>query len=269
MSATRRGSRRPRSSGCLGILVALLLVYYGVQVVLRTPALGAFQVIAHRGGPRYAPENTLAAFKNAIAQGADWLEFDVQMTKDGTLVVIHDETVDRTTGGAGAVADLTLEQIRALDAGQGEKVPTFDEVVALAKAAGVGIFPETKSAHLYPGIEEKLLAALDQAGYLDRTIIQSFEADSLNTLHRLNPQARLCALYGLWKLSVSAPPGEAQAVCPAAEMVLLNPGMIRQAHLEGRQVYVWYLAAENPILTDVMRFFGADGVIVDDPMAAK
>ncbi len=86
--------------------------------------------------------------------GVDWLEFDVQMTKDGALVVIHDETVDRTTNGTGAVRDLTLEEIRSLDAGQGEKVPTFEEVVQLAKTNGVKILPETKSPEFYPGIEE-------------------------------------------------------------------------------------------------------------------
>jgi glycerophosphoryl diester phosphodiesterase len=271
MPTNRRGSRRPRSTGtgCLGLVVGLLVIYYGVQFVIRTPALGPFEIIAHRGGPHYAPENTMAAFSNAIAQGANRLEFDVQMTKDGQLVVIHDETLDRTTTGAGPVGAATLAEIKALDAGQGEKVPTFEEVVALAKTAGIAIFPEAKSAHLYPGIEAKMLAVLDQAGYLDHAVIQSFEAASLTTFRQLNPQVKLCALYGLWKLSVSNPPGGAQAVCPAAEMVLLNPGMIRQAHLEGRQVYVWYLAAENPLLTKVMRFFGADGVIVNDPVAAK
>ncbi|MDH5508339.1 MAG: glycerophosphodiester phosphodiesterase family protein, partial [Anaerolineae bacterium] len=85
------------------------------------------QLIAHRGGKTYQPENTLAAFKQAIADGVDQLEFDVQMTKDGVLVVIHDEEVDRTTNGSGLVADLTLAEIQALDAGGGERVPTFAE----------------------------------------------------------------------------------------------------------------------------------------------
>ena len=209
MSLTRRILHRQRAGGCLAFLVLVLLVYYGVHVLLRTSALTTLQVIAHRGGPTQAPENTLAAFRNAISLGVDWLEFDVQMTKDGALVVIHDETVDRTTNGTGAVRDLTLEEIRSLDAGQGEKVPTFEEVLQLAKTNGVKILPETKSPELYLGIEEKLLQALEQAKYLDQTVIQSFNADSLEKLHHLNPQAKLCALYGLWKLSVSSPPAEA------------------------------------------------------------
>lgn len=269
MSATHRISSRQRLDGCLSILVLTLLAYYGVHVLLRTPALTGLQIIAHRGGPTDAPENTLAAFRNAITLGADWLEFDVQMTKDGALVVIHDETVDRTTNGTGAVRDLTLKQIRSFDAGQGEKVPTFEEVLQLAKTNRVKILPETKSAELYPGIEEILLRALEQANYLDQTVIQSFNADSLEKLHRLNPQAKLCSLYGLWKLSISSPPGDAQYVCPMAEMVLLNPGMIRQAHQEGRQVFIWFEVLENPFGLSFMRFFGADGLIVDDPASVK
>ena len=270
MSLQSNAPRRRRSAtGCLVIVLAIPLLYYGLQAVLRTPALSALQVIAHRGGPKYAPENTLAAFQNAIALGVDWLEFDVQMTQDGELVVIHDDTVDRTTDGTGAVRDLTLAQIRALDAGQGQQAPTFKEVVDLAKASGVKIFPETKSAYLYPGLEEKMLQALDEAGYQDQTIIQSFEPASLDKLHSLNPNARLCALYGLWQIDLSHPGGDAQFVCPMAEMVLLYPWMIRHAHAEGRQVFVWFGVVENPIVFNILRFFGADGLIGNVPKAIQ
>jgi len=268
MSA-RRFSFRKGAGCCLAIVVILPLIYYLGQTFLRTPPLTSLQIIGHRGGASYEPENTLLAFRNSIDQGVKWLEFDVQMTKDGALVVIHDETVDRTTDGTGPVGEMTLEQIRSLDAGKGEKVPTFEEVLVLAKTQGVKILPETKSAHLYPGLEEKLLQNLEQADYLDQTVIQSFEEDSLEKLHSLNPQARLCALYGLWQFNVRSPSGEAQFVCSMAEMALLNPGIIRQAHREGRQVFVWFGVVENPLVLKVMRFFGADGVIVNDPLAVK
>ncbi len=267
MSGQRITPFRRRAAGCGAVVILVPLLYYGIQAVLRTPPLTPLQRIAHRGGLAYAPEDTLAAFRNGIEQGVDWLEFDVQMTKDGVLVVIHDETVDRTTNGTGAVRDLTLEQIRSLDAGQGEKVPTFQEVVELAKSQGAKILPETKSAHLYPGMEEKMLDELDQAEYLDHTVIQSFEADSLEKLHQLNPAARLCALYGLWRFDLSAPAGGAQYVCPMAEMLLLNPAMVRQAHSEGRQVFAYFGVMENPFGVSAMRFFGVDGLIVNDPMA--
>src|SRR5688572_15081750 len=107
-------------------------------------------IIAHRGGPDRAPENTLAAFRTAIALGADGVELDCQRSKDGALVVIHDETVDRTTNGKGQVGALTLAQLRGLDAGQGEPVPAFEEVLNMSKAAGVQLVAEIKSPHLYP-----------------------------------------------------------------------------------------------------------------------
>jgi glycerophosphoryl diester phosphodiesterase len=250
---------------CLGVILALFVLYYGANMLLRSQPAGRTQVYAHRGGNVDAPENTLAAFRHAIEVGADWLEFDVQMTKDGALVVMHDETVDRTTDGAGRVADLTLEEIRALDAGNGEKVPTFEEAITLAKSAGVNIFPEAKSAHLYPGIEAKMLSTLEAAGYLDHTVIQSFEPDSLKTLHQLNPTARTCALSGLWQFNISAPVGEATSVCPMAEMAVLDPYMIRQAHDQGLPVIVWFGLLKNPFWVRMMRFFGADGIITDDP----
>jgi glycerophosphoryl diester phosphodiesterase len=224
--------------------------------------------IAHRGGPEYAPESTLKAFRNAIEQGADALEFDVQMTKDGALVVIHDETVDRTTDGSGAVREMALDDIRALDAGDGETVPTFEEVIAVGKMGGVLLLPEAKSPALYPGMTGQMLEELKAAEYLDRSIVQSFDADALEALRAKDAEVRLCALYGLWGFDVRVPAGDAQSVCPMAELALLYPAMIRQAHNEGRQVYVWFLAAESPVSIDVLRFFGADGFMVDDPAAA-
>lgn len=259
--------RRRRGTGCLGVLAVLLVGYYGIQIMLRSAPPAQVMVMAHRGGSVLGPESTLATYQRAIDAGVDWLELDVQLSKDGVLVVFHDETVDRTTNGTGAVADLTFDELRKLDAGEGQPVPSFEEVLALAQSHGVNLFPETKSAHLYPGVEAKLLQALEDADYLDHAIIQSFEADSLNTLRRLNPDVRLCALTGLWKLSVANPPGDAQYVCPMAEMVILNPYMIRQAHDDGRQVIVWFGPLDQPAVYRFLKFFGADGLIADDPLA--
>jgi len=226
------------------------------------------QFIAHRGGRLYEPENTIAAFHHAIDTGADWIEMDVQQTKDGELVVIHDETVDRTTDGAGRVEDLTLEQIRTLDAGNGEQVPTFQEVIDLAKETGVGILPEAKSPQLYPGIEMKMLDTLISNGFVQKTVIQSFDYDTLENIKKANQAVKVCPLYGLWKLDLRNPrPREASTLCPMAEMIVLNPWMIRQAHVEGREVYVWFGVIEHPLVMRFLLALGADGLIVDDPIA--
>lgn len=266
--ATPPSNRRTRRGcGCLLVLILIPLLYYGFYFTLRGPLPPNPQLIAHRGGPAHAPENTLAAFRYAIEIGVDWIEMDVQMTKDGALVVMHDETVDRTTDGIGRVRDLTLEQIRALDAGDGEQVPTFEEVIALAKEAGVGIMPEGKSAHLYPGIEAKMVQTIVEADYVEKTVIQSFEPRALNTIRTLNPDIEVCPLYGLWDLSLSGPqPGEGNTLCPMAEMVVLYPWMIKQAHAEGRKAFVWFGIIEHPIVMRFILALGADGLMVDDPV---
>jgi glycerophosphoryl diester phosphodiesterase len=260
--------------GCLkwiGILLLILavipLVYYGLYFLLRGPKPTRVQVIAHRGGRAQAPENTLAAFRKGIQSGADQLEMDIQRSKDGQLVVMHDATVDRTTDGSGRVADLTFDQLRLLDAGSGEQVPTFAEVIQLAKGAGVRLLPEAKNPELYPELEDEMVAALRQQDFLGQTILQSFVRDRLEKAAQANPDLQVCPLYGLWELSLRAvQPASAKYVCPMAEMVLLNPWMIRQAHQSGRQAFVWFGAVENPLLMRLMLALGADGLIVDDPV---
>ncbi len=259
---------RRGGGGCLWAFLLLPLVYYGLYFLKRDPLPLQPEVIAHRGGPATAPENTRAAFRNAIELGVDRLELDVHMTKGGGLVVIHDETIDRTTNGTGRVADMTLADLRALDAGSGEKIPTFKEVIDLAQKAGVALLPEIKSSHLYPDIEEKVLQTLAKADYGEYTIIQSFDPQSIEKLRALNPQANLCQLYGQGVLSVSGPqPGHADRVCLMAEMVVLNPWLIKKNHQEGRQVFVWFGAIEHPLVMRFILALGADGLIVDDPAA--
>jgi len=250
------------------VLILIPLLYYGFYLALRGPLPSAPQLIAHRGGPAYAPESTLAAFRNAIAVGADWIEMDIRMTRDGALVIMHDETVDRTTNGTGRVEELTLDQIGALDAGNGERVPTFDQVIDLAKKARVGLLPEAKSPDLYPRIEAQMVQAIVEADYVQRTVIQSFEPQVLETIKSLNPDVEVCPLYGLWALDLSGPqPGEADILCPMAEMVVLNPWMIRQAHAEGRRAFVWFGVIERPVVMRFLLALGADGLMVDDPKA--
>jgi len=263
-----RKRRRPRVLSCLLMIILIPVAYYGLYFLLRGPRPANPQLIAHRGGPAYKPENTLAAFRNALQIGVDWLEFDVQRTQDGVLVVIHDETVDRTTNGTGRVEGMTFEQIRALDAGEGEQVPTFAEVIALAKEAGVSILPEAKSPDLYPGIEADMLNEIKEAEYLAQTGIQSFKHELLDVILDLEPEAQVCPLYGLWKFSLKNPqPSSAEIQCPMVEMLILNPWMIRQAHSEGRQVYAWFGVIEHPLVMRILLAMGVDGLIVDDPVA--
>lgn len=266
--STGRAPLRRRLAVWVLIVVGLVAIYFGVSAIVGNPVVEASQVIAHRGGRAYQPENTMAAFAQAVEDGADWLEFDVQMSNDGVLVVIHDETVDRTTNGTGAVADLTLSELKALDAGDGQHIPTFAEVIDLAAEAGVRILPEAKSPRLYPGIEAAMIEVIAAAGYTDRTVVQSFDARALETLHRLDPDLQLCALYGQGVMTLDEQqPGDAQYVCPMAEMVVINPAMVRVAHRSGRQVFAWFGRLENPATMRALLELGVDGLIVDDHRA--
>ncbi|ANE48313.1 glycerophosphodiester phosphodiesterase [Paenibacillus swuensis] len=149
---------------------------------------------AHRGWSGRAPENTLAAMKLALNESyVDWLELDVQLTKDGVPVVIHDFTLNRTTSGRGKVKDRTLEQIRSLDAGRwfgpaylGEKVPTLEEVLQLAKGrCKLNIELKTKGT-LYPGIEENVLNLLEEYDMKRDVCITSFEPLALRNVRLLD-----------------------------------------------------------------------------------
>ncbi|MFZ2656310.1 MAG: glycerophosphodiester phosphodiesterase family protein [Victivallales bacterium] len=122
------------------------------------------QVIAHRGASAYAPENTLASFELASSMGSDWFELDCTLSKDGEVVVIHDDNVDRVSDGRGKVSEKTLAELKRLDAGAwkdprfaGERIPTLDETLAFAKEHGIGVYIEVKSSHDEDIIKENIV----------------------------------------------------------------------------------------------------------------
>jgi glycerophosphoryl diester phosphodiesterase len=263
--------RRPRSTVAPRIALVLciaIVLHYGAYLLFMPPRPAAVEILAHRGASAQEPENTLAAFRRAIATGVDWLELDVQRTKDGVLIVFHDEDVGRVTNGAGRVADLTLAEIGALRVRGEERVPTFADVVGLAKDARVRILPEAKDPARYPGLAGDIVRAARDAGYLDRTMLQSFNHGVLEAAVRDEPRLRVCPLTGLWQLSLDAVGvPEADHVCVMAEMLAINPWMIAQARSRRLKVYAWFGALEHPLLMRALLVLGVDGLIVDDPAA--
>jgi len=166
---------------------------------------------AHRGGAALWPENSLLAFRGAAALGVDYLEFDVHLSKDGEVVVIHDPTLDRTTTGSGVVKDRTLAELKALrlkdrsGAVTAEVVPTLGEVVAVA--GGRRLLLEIKvdpAKARYPGIEERVLAVLDRHGLAASTVIMAFEAETWRRVRALRPDVRAGALYATRALEAGA-----------------------------------------------------------------
>ena len=156
-------------------------------------------VIAHRGDSARRPENTLASFASALEVGADFLEFDVQLTRDSQVVVLHDATVDRTTDGAGRVQDLTLVELRRLSAGyparfgdayRGERVPTLAEVLGLIRDRAIGMIEikhDSVTADAEGGIEAHTLAEVRKAGMEKQVALISFSRVALVRCRELAP----------------------------------------------------------------------------------
>ena len=160
-------------------------------------------VFAHRGASGYAPENTIVSFKKAMELGADGFELDVQLTKDGEIVVIHDEWLERLTDGKGFVRDYTLEQLRELNFNKNfpeygiQRVRTLKEVYELVKDSDIEINVELKTGIFdYPGIVEKVLALAEEMNMKDRVIYSSFNHYTCVKIRELLPDARIGFLYG-------------------------------------------------------------------------
>lgn len=183
------------------------------------------EIWGHRGASGYVPENTLDAFALAVEQGADGIELDVQMTKDGQLVVIHDETVDRTSDGTGWVKDYTLAELRKLNANwviPGYKravIPTLDEVYEMFQGNRKKINVEIKTGVVfYPGIEDKVLELAAKRSMEAQVLYSSFNHQTMVNVKRLNPQAVCGLLYADGYLNMDR-------YCRELEMDALHPAL--------------------------------------------
>ena len=221
-------------------------------------------VIAHRGVSAEAPENTVAAFERAIALGCDAIETDIQASRDGVLVLIHDERVDRTTNGQGAVADLTFSEIQALDAGSwkdprfaGQRVPTLEELLD-RYVPRIPAYLEIKA----PGVERASVEAVRRRGLLDRVVFTSFHFDSVKLIGESTP-VRTCWTLRSWNSETR----ERAKTLPLHEVSInvenITPDVVADVRAAGLGVRCWRLNTE-----DLMRRAVAaevDGVTIDFP----
>lgn len=187
------------------------------------------KIYAHRGSKGTYPENTMPAFEEAVRLGVDGIELDVHLSKDGELIVIHDEKVDRTTNGKGNVRDMTLEELKKLDAGSwfreefaGTRIPVLGEVLKLLKGSGIRLNVEIKSDVIpYEGIEEKVLEALEKYEYKSHAIISSFNHYSLKRVHQLDSEIETAilfmeVLYEPWKYAAGIGASALHVYAPVA-----------------------------------------------------
>ncbi len=229
-------------------------------------------LIAHRGGSLEAPENTLAAFRHAIELGMGFVELDVQMSSDGELVVIHDETLDRTTDGTGAVGDYTFEELRQRDAGswfgaeyKGQRIPTLREALEMCVHAGVGVVIELKSPRMYNGMEEKVAALVGEMWLrgAENLWCISFDYAAIRRMRELDAALPLGYLYEWDAESFVTPDDTVQALCPYFRTPLMHPEQIVEAHRLGKLVFVYTVneAEDMRLLTEA----GIDGMVSDRP----
>ncbi|CAL9606738.1 Glycerophosphodiester phosphodiesterase [Streptomyces sp. enrichment culture] len=245
-------------------------------------------VVAHRGASAYAPENTLAAVDKAAELGIDWVENDVQRTKDGELVVLHDDSLRRTTDAEEVfpdrapwkVKDFTAAEIARLDAGSwfgaayaGARVPTLEEYVDRVEHHHQKLLLEIKNPELYPGIERETLKVLGNEGWLDRRhvvgrlVVQSFSADSVRTVHELKPAVKTGFLG-------TPPVSDLPAYAEFTDQINPSYGSLSPAYVSavqafdgphGRPLEVFAWTVDDADAARLTAGYGVDGIITNRP----
>ena len=222
-----------------------------------------FTVIGHRGARGHAPENTLLAMDTGIRLGAHWLEFDVQRHPSGELLVFHDLGLERTTNGFGLLADHDFDALRALDAGQGQQIPTLEEALALIEQQ-VGVNIELKTAggtaEAVAGVIRRHLAA----GWPpEKFLVSSFHLPELWEFKQLAPEIPIGALICGVPLDWAACAIELGAATLNLSSEFVDPRLISDAHAHGIEVYVY--TVNDPAEMRALRELGVDGVFTDYP----
>ncbi|MGA6974452.1 MAG: glycerophosphodiester phosphodiesterase family protein [Candidatus Binatus sp.] len=222
--------------------------------------------IAHRGASGTFPENTLSAFRAAINAGADMCELDVQLSRDGAVVVIHDETVERTTDGSGEVAELTLAELKRLDAGakfksgalKGDPIPTLDEVFAVTSGK-CGLNIELKAG----GLEHQVAQLMQSRNAMSDSIVSSFEWEYLKNIQQINFNIRIGLLADEKPvdLMMNAVAMRAHAINPRWDMVTAD--LCKAAHERGLMVYTWTVDAGARMRA--LAECGVDGIMTNYP----
>lgn len=233
------------------------------------------KVWAHRGASGYAPENTLPAFQKAVEMKADGVELDIQLTKDGELVVIHDETVDRVSDGTGFVRDYTLEELRRLDVSRPipgfrtVRIPTLAEVLEELKPTGLTVNIECKTGiFFYPGLEEKMLKMVRDMQMTERIWCSSFNHETVLRVKALCPEMKTGFLVQdvLADAAGYTRQHGVMALHPALYH-MQDPELIRKCKENGLAVHIWTVNDQKD-MEELCRA-GADALITNYPDIAK
>ena len=226
--------------------------------------------VAHRGASAQYPENTLLAFHRAIEQGVDALELDVHLTADDELVVMHDSTLERTTNGHGNIHNHSLQEIRQLDAGQGEKIPILSEVIQLAREAQIRLFVEVKGATEAEGlaITESTVRALEADNFLSRIILTSFSPSALLRAKAIQPEISTMLDPSpqdgtLTPRQICTQALRAGANCLSYDFRFLTPAIVTECQLTSLALWPW--DPDEPEDMRQMIKLGVHGIITNRP----
>lgn len=232
--------------------------------------LGGLKIIGHRGASAYEPENTMLAFKEALLMGAHWIECDVHLSQDDEWVVIHDKKVDRTTNGKGRVRNLKFEELKKLDAGKKQQIPSLVELLdwmqyrpQLVIAIEVKIYPKSK-----PELIQNLIHMISGKNLLHRTIIISFNPSFLKHLRKFsseiytgilmprsfNYRSKKSLIQNALRLKVNS-------LWPSHH--LLNLNFVKEAHQKNLAVFAWTINHSREMLRAIE--MGVDGIETDMP----
>ncbi|MCK5467607.1 MAG: hypothetical protein KAI99_03840 [Cyclobacteriaceae bacterium] len=233
------------------------------------------QVIAHRGGAKLAPENTLGAFQNAINLGVDMIEIDVEQTGDSVVVVLHDGKVDRTTNGIGKIESLSYDYVRDLDAGswfsedfQGERIPTLEEVLQLINGQVILLIEIKDGSETYPGIEKRTVELVHKHKADSWTIIQSFNKKAIDRVKILDSSLRTYYLLGggfnaFYEEAMATSSFDFGHEGVGVHQKYLNKENINSLIKAGIKIFAW--TVNDPGDMDKFLELGIDGIITDSP----
>jgi len=229
-------------------------------------------IIGHRGSPLYAPENTLASFEIAADQGADAIEFDVKLSADGEVVILHDATLERTTNGSGRLNRWSRAALQELDAGAwfserfaGERIPTLEAICATLGQRLYLNIELTNYTTPWDNLVARVVAVVKQYHLQDRVLFSSFFPHNLARARRLLPQTP-CALLtwpgwkGRWALTPALRSRQYWAIHPHLSQV--TPTLVQRAHAAGKRVHVWTVNAAAEMLR--LAEMGVDAIFTDD-----
>jgi glycerophosphoryl diester phosphodiesterase len=223
--------------------------------------------IGHRGACGHAPENTLASIEKALAFGVDGFEFDIQLSKDGEPMVIHDDTLERTTNGTGLVADYTMAELQQFDAGQGkaenQTIPSLKDVIALVDKR-CRLFIELKAEHsTVPVVEQITHSVLEQGWDYDQFYICSFDHLQLLSVRTMNTRIRTCALFAGIPVTLAAMAIDAGAWSINPCIHHISQRLVDDAHRRGLKVLTW--TVNRPEHIEKAHRLGVDGIFSDFP----